>query len=229
MVNQITEFRRQAEPRKDTSNFKGYRWEMFVRDAVTEIASIEYEGNPTNYYEWLHEHNKNPYDGIVTLPDGSKIQIEMKYRDVPKIYHSWFIDCWFPREADVIITNNTNVISYEDKKALEAQHKKLMSLSEFIVYIGRVIRNILHPSKYLYFNRVLTSIITVVTRLVNGSLDLIKQFFNRLKWFEGKIWQKSNETMFLMEKIGGVVLKWGFLKVKRSSRLFPSIDACFQS
>ena len=220
MVNQIKQLPLQLFLREDTPNFKGYRWEMFVRDAVTEIPSIKYEGNPINYYEWLHEHNKTPYDGIVTLPNGSKIHLEMKYREVDKVYHSWFIKDWLPREADFIITNNTDVISYADKRALEAQHKKLMELSEVIVYLGKIIRNILHPSKYLYFNCVLTSLIRVITRLFSNSLDCIKQFFNRLKLFEGKFWQKSNEIMFF-GKNWSIEVRTGFVKCEKKPKVIP--------
>ena len=75
MVSQIIEFPLQAEPREDTPNYKGYRWEMEVRDVLIKTPLIQYEGYPTNYYEWLREYNKTPYDGIVTLPNGSKIHL----------------------------------------------------------------------------------------------------------------------------------------------------------
>ena len=39
---------------EDTCNFKGYKWKMVVRDALKQISLIEYEGNPTNFYDWLH-------------------------------------------------------------------------------------------------------------------------------------------------------------------------------
>lgn len=193
--------------KKDTRNLKGYKWEMVVGFALKQIPLIEYEGNPTNYHDWLQDHNKSRYDGAVTLPNGEQIIIEMKFRDCKKVYHSWFMDCWLPREADVFVTNNTNVISYRDKRMLDYQHIKLMSLSEFAVYLGKILRNILHPRKYLYFNCIFNDIIRVIVRLFINSLDFSKHFFDRFHWFKLKFLHKSNKTMFLKAKFLDWVIK----------------------
>lgn len=150
----------------DTPNFKGYIWEMNCKEWILKIPHILYEGNPADYYEWKNEHNKNAYDGIVTLPNGAKIFLEMKFRNVDKIYHSWFIKDWLPREANIIVTNKPSVVEYSDKRTLDKRGVKLMSPSEAKVYIGRLVRNILHPSKYLYLNSLIHSLINIIKNLV---------------------------------------------------------------
>ena len=131
-----------------SNNKKGHAYEMTRRYKILNIPFIEYEGNPVNYFDWLREQSRSKYDGTVTLPNGDKITLEMKYRRCKKVFHSWFMDCWLPRKADVQVTNDPNVLSYHDKRLLDFQHKKLMTETEVTVYIGRLVRNILHPSKY---------------------------------------------------------------------------------
>jgi hypothetical protein len=152
----------------DTRSFKGYWFEIFIaKPKIEAIPNITYQCNPSNYEDWKSENQKNKYDGIVTLPNGKKITIEFKRRDCPKVYHSWFMDCWITREADWIVTNNTQCISYSDRRLLEKNGKKLLSLSEAIVEISRLVRNILHPRKYsIYFNRLIHSKLSQLSILV---------------------------------------------------------------
>jgi len=168
----------------DTRNSKGYKFEMNGGQDISEIPSIKYEGNPTNYGDWLHEHNKNKYDGIITLPNGKTKTLEFKYRACKKVYHSWFVECWLPRDADIFVTNNTQVISYSDKRLLDAKHQKVMSPSEVEVNLGRLVRNCLHPRKYLYFNRVLTNISrisTITDGFFSYGLGVFKEYFTKFK------------------------------------------------
>jgi hypothetical protein len=152
-----------VEYKDDTPNFKGWWYEiMDCKPQLNAIPNISYEGNPSNYEDWKSDNQKSKYDGVVTLPNGEIITLEFKRRDCPKVYHSWFMQCWLPREADWIITNNTQCISYKDRRLLEAEDKKLFSLSEAIVEIGRLVENILHPRKYLYFNSLLLNFINYI-------------------------------------------------------------------
>jgi hypothetical protein len=165
----------------DTRNFKGYWFEIHdSKPKIEAIPNISYQSNPSNYEDWKSENQKNKYDGIVTLPSGEIITLEFKRRDCPKVYHSWFMQCWYPREADWIITNNTQCISYSDRRLLEAKGKKILSLSEAIVEIGRLVENILHPRKYLYFN-------SLITNIFNNILELTRIITSKIRKFEFKI------------------------------------------
>jgi len=155
--------------KENTANFKGYYFEIeVVKPIIEAIPNIKYECNPTNYNDWKQNHNRNSYDGVVTLPDGKKIHLEMKLRMGNRVYHSWFLENWLPREGDIIVTNNPSVISYQDKRSLDKKGVKLMSLSETEVYLGKIVRNILHPGKYLYLNSPLQSIFFNIKRLLTG-------------------------------------------------------------
>jgi len=169
-------------------NSKGHNYEVIGRYKITNIPFIEYEGNAINYFKWLKTHNKNSYDGIITLPNKGKIYIEYKFRHCNRVYHSWVMKDWLPRKADIIVTNNKNVISYQDKRLLESNHKKLMTLSELIVYIGKFVRNILHPSKYTNMNYENIDALSMGT---SGN----KIFYDRLTDWKDKYKQRNLETV----------------------------------
>ena len=59
------------EYKDDTRNFKGYWFEIMVCKRQLEgIPYIKYDYNPPNYSDWLHNHNKNSFDGTVTYSNG---------------------------------------------------------------------------------------------------------------------------------------------------------------
>ena len=77
---------------------------MKVRSELLTIPNVKFEGNPTDWNLWnsVQGNNSIGYDGIVTLPNGNTITIEMKYRQEGcKVYHSWFAEDWEPRKADI--------------------------------------------------------------------------------------------------------------------------------
>ena len=114
-----------AQPKGDTRNFKGYWFEIMVcKPQVEAIPHVTYACNPSKYIEWKSENQKNEYDGVITLPNGQQITLEFKYRDCPKVYHSWFMDCWNNRTADVFVTNNPQCVSYNDRRLLESKGQK---------------------------------------------------------------------------------------------------------
>jgi len=153
--------------RDDTRNFKGYYFEIFeCKPMIDAIPNIKYECNPTNYEDWKRQHWKNPYDAVVTLPNGDKIHLEMKFRaDGEKVYHNWFNRDWLTRDADIYVTNNVEAIGYWDKRTLNSKGKKLLSLSEAAAYISGLMYRILHPNQYVYWNSLITKIITIIRAL----------------------------------------------------------------
>lgn len=172
--------------KEDTRNFKGFSYEILTAlPQMTKIPGIQYQHNPNNYYDWLSENQKNKHDGIVTLPNGETITLEFKRRDCQKVYHSWFMDCWYPRESDWIVTNNVECISYNDRVLLESKGVRLFSLSEALVEIGRLVRNILHPRKYLYFNR-------LISNIINNILELTSSISRRISNFNLKVRLKDS-------------------------------------
>lgn len=126
----------------DSSNYKGYCWEMRCREEFLSIPSLLYEGNPTDWAEWKSLQGNNPlgYDAVITLPNGDKITLELKYRqEGGKVYHCWFVEDWLPRAADIYVTNNVDAIGCEDRNSLEREGKKLMSLSEAEAHIKELV------------------------------------------------------------------------------------------
>lgn len=153
---------------EDTRNFKGYWFEMKCKPIMEAVPHIKYECNPTCYEDWKHQQANNPlgYDGVITLPNGDKVHLEMKYRqDGEKVYHNWFDRDWLPRDADIYVTNNVEAISYRDKRNLDSKSKKLMYPSEAVAYIRGLVHKILHPNQYVYWNSLITKIITVTRTL----------------------------------------------------------------
>jgi hypothetical protein len=150
----------------DTRNFKGYWFEIMVcKPKFEAIPSTKYECNPSSYEYWKHLQGNNPigYDAVITLPNGKQLRLEFKFRaEGGIVYHNWFMRDWLPRDADIYVTNNVEAISYNDKRELETKGKKLMSLSEAVVYISRLVHNILHPNQYVYWNSLITNIISKI-------------------------------------------------------------------
>jgi hypothetical protein len=161
---------------------------MTCRGAFLSISNLAYQGNPTQWTEWKSLQANNPigYDAMVTLPNGKKISLELKYRtEGGKVYHSWFAEDWLPRDADIYVTNNVEAISYNDRRILEAAGKKLMSLSEAVVYLSELIRNILYPNQLSNWNcslkRIIIGIKTRITNYSSKSTNTEHGIKNKLK------------------------------------------------
>jgi len=208
-----------GEP-EDTRIFKGYWFEIFTcKPKIASISHIQYECNPTSYEDWKHQQGNNPlgYDGVVTLPNGKKLHLEMKYRkDGEKVYHNWFARDWLTRDADIYVTNNVEAISYWDKHTLDRKGKKLMSPSEAVVYISALVHRILHPNQYSYWNSLVTSIVNVTRSVLPkiASKSIVAEFKTRFK------------RTFLGDKI---TEKGGHPVQNQSAVFFPNGNARNQS
>ncbi len=107
-------------------------------------------GNPSVYSDWLQHHNENSYDSTITYSYGTSEKFEYKFvSDGVKIYSSWFERDWLTRDASIIVTNNPLAISYRDRRNAEKHGKKIISVSEALVYISKKAYNIKHPNQLL--------------------------------------------------------------------------------
>lgn len=154
-----------TEYTEDTSNFKGFMWEMKCRAKLANIPHIIFEGNPTNYEDWKHEKNKRSYDICITFEDGSKKYYECKFRkEGGKVYPCWVERDWTPRECDVFLTNNTEAIGYDDRRDLEKEGKELSSLEEAFVNITnlavKIHKKVIGCNQLSSWNSLITYIIT---------------------------------------------------------------------
>jgi len=114
---------------------KGFWYEIF-NQALYKINNIDFYGNSPSYQEWLNKQIKG-YDFRIRLPNGKAIKVEAKLTLKP-IYHSWFVRDWLSRDADIYVTNDKFAVSYKDRRELEKQHKKLLSTTEFIMYLQKM-------------------------------------------------------------------------------------------
>jgi hypothetical protein len=114
---------------------KGFWYEIF-NQTLFKINNVDFYGNSDSYQEWLNKQIKG-YDFRIRLPNTKTIRVEAKLTLKP-IYHSWFVRDWLRRDADVYVTNDKFAISYKDRRALEKQHKKLLSTTEFIMYLQKM-------------------------------------------------------------------------------------------
>jgi hypothetical protein len=124
---------------------KGFWYEMYTQ-SLLKANNVDFSGNSNSYSEWTSNQAKD-YDIRINLPNGKTMKVECKLALKP-VFHSWFERDWLSRDADVIVTNDIHVIDYEDRKTLEESGKKLLSTTEFVMYIQRIIRG----NKYVYLN-----------------------------------------------------------------------------
>ena len=121
---------------KDCSRLtKGYFYEMSIQNLCSK-KNIDSIGNPKQYEEWLRYTNTG-YDVKILNAQNSWIRVECKFTLTP-IFHSWFLRDWLSRDSDIIVTNNKYSLSYRDRRILELYGKKLMSTTEFIMYLDRL-------------------------------------------------------------------------------------------
>lgn len=133
---------------------KGFYYEMYIH-RLLQANNVDFSGNPSVYSEW-EENQGRDYDLRTNLPNDKTIKVECKLALKP-IYHSWFERDWSSRDADIFVTNDVFAISYDDRKMLEESGKKLLSTTEFVMYIQKIIRG----NKYGYLN----SIINIISRV----------------------------------------------------------------
>jgi len=120
----------------DIRNFKGFMWEQQCNRLIKQIPNITITHNPSSFPEWKSKNKDNNHDAIATINKNTVLSLEYKYRDIPHLFHSWFLECWGKRTSDIFIVNNPNCLSYEDRCTLEQRGQKVMSLTEAIVYLG---------------------------------------------------------------------------------------------
>jgi len=116
---------------------KGFWYEIF-NQTLFKINKIDFYGNSDSYEEWLDKQIKG-YDFRIRFPNGKTIKVEAKLTLNP-IYHSWFMRDWLSRDADVYVTNDKFAISYKDRRTLEKQHRKILSTTEFITYLQKIMK-----------------------------------------------------------------------------------------
>jgi hypothetical protein len=124
---------------------KGFAYEMIIQ-RLLKANNVDFSANSNSFNEWLN-YQIEGYDFKIWLPNGKTIRVECKLLLKP-IFHSWFKRDWLTRNADVFVTNDVYSIPYEDRRILERQGKKLLSTTEFIVFIQKLIRG----NKYAYLN-----------------------------------------------------------------------------
>jgi hypothetical protein len=124
---------------------KGFWYERFSQ-ILLETNNIVFCGNPLSFEEWKKGQIEG-YDFKVKFPNGKTVKVECKMLLGP-IYPSWFYKDWLPRDADIYITNNVYAVPYKCRKILRERGKKLLSTTEFIMYVQKRIRG----NKYSYLN-----------------------------------------------------------------------------
>jgi hypothetical protein len=124
---------------------KGFYYEMHIQ-RLLKANSVDFSGNSSSYSEWTSNQAKD-YDIRINLPNGKTIKVECKLALKP-VFHSWFERDWLSRDADIFVTNDVFTISYDDRKTLEESGKKLLSTTEFVMYIQEMTRD----NKYAYLN-----------------------------------------------------------------------------
>jgi hypothetical protein len=116
---------------------KGFSYEVYIQKLL-EANNVEVCGNPSLYREW-QDHQIEGYDIAIRLPNGELLRVECKLV-LKGIFPSWFERDWLDREADVYVTNNVYAVPYSCRRRLEANGKKLLSTTEFITYIQKLMR-----------------------------------------------------------------------------------------
>jgi hypothetical protein len=160
---------------EDTRNFKGFTFEMLCKNLFEKILNVRYIGNPSNYSNWLQNHNRNSFDGIITYSNGTRENLEMKFvSEGVKIESSWFNRDWLTRDANVIVTNNPTSIKYEDKRKAERLGKKILSVSEALVYLSKKAHNLLHPNQLSSWNSHISNIILELTSTLARRITISK-------------------------------------------------------
>lgn len=126
-------------------NEKGFSYEVYVQKLL-RANGVEVSGNPIVYREWQNNQVEG-YDIRVRLPNGRELKVECKLL-LNRIFPSWFERDWLGREADIYVTNDVYAVPYNCRRRLERNGKKLLSTTEFIMYIQKRVRG----NKYGYLN-----------------------------------------------------------------------------
>src|SRR4030042_1376936 len=115
---------------------KGFWYEGYVQ-YLLDMNDVNYEGNPISFEAWKDNPTKG-HDIIVKYPNGTKIRVECKFT-LNHLYPCWIKEDWLSRDADIIVTNDVHAVPYRERILLRKQGKKLMSTTEFIMYIQKMI------------------------------------------------------------------------------------------
>ena len=115
---------------------KGYEFERYVQELLEE-KGIQYVGNPKEWSKWLR-YTATGYDIRVYVPSRGWIKVECKLA-LKHVYHSWFVRDWLSRRASIIVCNDPWKLSYKDRKELERRHIKLLTPTQFLCYITKLI------------------------------------------------------------------------------------------
>jgi len=147
----------------DIRNVKGYMWENRCNSLIGNIPNLTIKHNSNDFTEWKSSNKNNKHDAVITINKNTVLSLEYKYRDVPKVYHSWFMECWHNKTSDIFVVNNPNCLSYEDKRTLEVRGQKVMSLAEAIVYLEAYARKITTSiMKYMLYSNVKRSCLGII-------------------------------------------------------------------
>jgi len=122
---------------KDSSRlWKGYLFELYVQNLLLKFG-ISFIGNSRCFDTWKRQTNKG-YDIKVKVGEGSWLQVECKFT-LKKIYPSWIRRDWLSRDCDIIVCNDPSKLSEQDRELLESRGIKLLTPSQFILYVLNLI------------------------------------------------------------------------------------------
>lgn len=117
---------------------KGFRYE-YENCRILDAHGITYESNPQSYLEWVTT-TMTDFDIKVRTTKKGWIRVECKFT-LTHIHHCWFMRDWYPRNCDIIVTNDKWNVRYEDRKLLRETGRKLMNTYEFLNYILKLCKD----------------------------------------------------------------------------------------
>jgi hypothetical protein len=199
-----------------SSDYKGFLFEMQVIQQLMIIPHIILDTNPTDYDDWKHLKHKRSYDICVTYCDKSKEFIECKYRkNGGKVYYSWYMDDWAPRDCNRYTTNNVEAISYSNKRDMDSKKRKLSSISETTVAISQKANKI--HKKVVGCNQ-LSSWNNLLSNIINYFQGLSSNISSKISNFKLKVKLKNNS----IKKLASV--KYGLYKSTVFTKQIGSSD-----
>lgn len=119
------------------SREKGFWYESFVKTLLKTNRAVFF-GNSDSYSNWKSSQIEG-CDLKITYPNGKTEKVELKMT-LGHIYDSWFRRDWESRDADIFVTNSVYDVPYEARRRIREKGKKLMSTTEFIIYVQKKMR-----------------------------------------------------------------------------------------
>jgi len=126
-----------------TAERKGFWYEIFVQ-SLLDANNCNYSGNATVFSDWKSNQIAG-YDIKLRLPNGVIKRVECKFTR-GHVYPSWVSRDWCSRDAEIYVTNNFHAVPYRQRRALETSGKKLLSTTQFIMYVQKMMKG----NKYSY-------------------------------------------------------------------------------